>query len=74
MPISLRATILSEWPTRNWYTCIHVIPHYLSPNGSYKKLDINYSTLRSRETILPENLELTAAKTGVNQIKQYLLG
>ena len=44
----------------------HVIPHWLSPNGSYKKLDIDFSTLKPGETILPENLGLTVAKTGFN--------
>ena len=44
-----------------------VIPHWLSQNGSYKKLDIDFSTLKPRETIiLPENLGLTVAKTGFN--------
>ena len=43
-----------------------VIPHWLSPNGSYKKLDIDVSTLKPGETILPEQLGLTVAKTGFN--------
>ena len=29
-----------------------VIPHKLSPNGSYKKLDIDFFTLKPRETII----------------------
>ena len=43
-----------------------VIPLSLSPNGSYTKLDIDYFTLKRRETILPEKLGLTVAKTGFN--------
>ena len=43
-----------------------VIPHQLSPNGSYTKLDIDFFTLEPRETTLPENLGLTIAKTGFN--------
>jgi len=38
----------------------------LSLNGSYTKLDIDFFTLKPRETILPENLGLTIAKTGFN--------
>ena len=41
-----------------------VIPHKLSLNGSYTKLDIDFFTLKPRETILPENLGLTFTKTG----------
>ena len=41
-----------------------VIPKQLSPNVSYKKLDIDFSNLKPKETILPENLGLTVAKTG----------
>ena len=38
-----------------------VIPKQLSPNGSYKKLDIDFSTLKPKETILPGNLGLTVS-------------
>ena len=45
----------------------HVIPHWLPPNGSYKNLDIDFSTLTSsKQTILPEHLGLTVAQTGLN--------
>ena len=44
-----------------------VIPHWLPPNGSYKNLDIDFSTLTSsKQTILPEHLGLTVAQTGLN--------
>ena len=35
-------------------TCC-IILHYLSPNGSYKKFDIDSFTLKPRQTILLEN-------------------
>jgi len=38
----------------------------LSPNASHKKLDIDFSTLKPRETNLPENLGLTVAKISFN--------
>ena len=41
----------------------HVIPHWLPPNGSYKKLEIYFSTLKFGETILPEKLGLTVAQS-----------
>ena len=40
-----------------------VIPHWLPPNGSYKKLDIDFSKFKSKELILPEHLGLTVAQT-----------
>ncbi|KAL9951170.1 hypothetical protein ACROYT_G043787 [Oculina patagonica] len=44
-----------------------VIPHWLPPNGSYKKLDIDLSTLKcSNKAILPEHLGLTVAQTEFN--------
>ena len=44
-----------------------VVPHWLSPNGSCKKLEINFSTLKFGETILPEQLGLTVAQIGFNK-------
>ena len=44
-----------------------VIPHWLPPNGSYKKLEIDFSTLKFGETILPEQLGLTVAQIGFNK-------
>ena len=44
-----------------------VIPHWLPPNGSYKKLEIDFSTLKFGETILPEQLRLTVAQIGFNK-------
>ena len=43
-----------------------VIPHWLPPNGSYKKLEIDFSTLKFGETILAEQLGLTVAQIGFN--------
>ncbi|KAJ7371880.1 hypothetical protein OS493_022601 [Desmophyllum pertusum] len=43
-----------------------VINHWLPPYGSYKKLDIDFSTLKCKEIILPEHLGLTVAQTGFN--------
>ena len=31
-----------------------VVPHWLPPNGPYKELEIDFSTLKFEETILPE--------------------
>ena len=46
-----------------------VIPHWLPPNGSYKKLETDLSTLKSnKKIILPEHLGLTVAQTGPNLI------
>ena len=46
-----------------------VIPHWLPPNGSYKKLEIDLSTLKSnKKIILPEHLGLTVAQTGPKSI------
>ena len=48
-----------------------VIPYWLPPNDSYKKLEIDFSTLKFGETILPEQLGLTVAQIGFNKcIKQ----
>ena len=44
-----------------------VIPHWLPPNGSYKKLEIDFSTLKFGETILPAQLGLTVAQIGFNK-------
>ena len=47
-----------------------VVPHWLPPpppNGSYKKLEIDFSTLKFGETILPEQLGLTVAQIGFNK-------
>ena len=44
-----------------------VIPHWLPPNGCYKKLEIDFSTLKFGETILPEQLGLTVAQIGFNK-------
>ena len=64
-PISLKETIVFGWPFSR------VIPHWLPPNGSYKKLEIDFSTLKFGETILPEQLGLTVAQIGFNKsIKQ----
>ena len=43
-----------------------VIPYWLPPNDSYKKLEIDFSTLKFGETILPEQLGLTVAQIGFN--------
>ena len=45
------------------YIPCRVIPHWLSPSGSYKILDIDFSNLQSKEIILPEDLGLTVAHT-----------
>ena len=68
MAISLKATIVSGWPTRKVYHSYHAVYNssLVFPNGSYKKLDIDFFTLKPWETILPENWGLTVAKTGFN--------
>lgn len=38
-----------------------VIPHWLPPNGSCKKIDMDLTTLQSKKIILPEHLGLTVA-------------
>ena len=38
-----------------------VIPHWLPPNGLCKKIDMDLTTLQSKEIILPEHLGLTVA-------------
>ena len=43
-----------------------VIPYCLPPNDSYKKLEIDFSTLKFGETILAEQLGLTVAQIGFN--------
>ena len=45
----------------------HVISHWLPPNGCYKKLEIDFSTLKFGETILPEQMGLTVAQIGFNK-------
>ena len=48
-----------------------VIPHGLPANGSSKKLEIYFSTLKFGETVLPEHMGLTVAQIGFNKcIKQ----
>ena len=44
-----------------------VIPHWLPLNDSYKKLEMDFSTLKFGETILPAQLGLTVAQIGFNK-------